>query len=92
MKTSNRPSVQADVVLLPMDDDEPDFTADEVDDMWEFGGSDLDYEAAMNGEGCAFPGECCMPGPHTRDECHTAEMVEQHAASTGPKQPGKGSP
>ncbi len=30
-----------------MDDDEPDFTADEIDDMWEFGGNDLEYETAM---------------------------------------------
>ncbi len=68
--------VQRMVVLLPMDDDEPDFTADEVDDMWESAGDDLDYEAAMAGEGCAFPGECCMPGPHYRHECHTAAMIE----------------
>ena len=26
---------------------------------------------------CEFPGECCMPGYHTRDECHTAEMARQ---------------
>ncbi len=29
--------------------------------------------------GCCFPEECCMPGPHYRYECHTAEMLmEQH--------------
>jgi hypothetical protein len=26
--------------------------------------------------GCCFPGECCVPGPHMRAECHTAEMLE----------------
>lgn len=25
--------------------------------------------------GCCFPGECCMPGPHLKSECHTAQMV-----------------
>ena len=28
-------------------------------------------------EGCVFPGECCMPGPHLKSECHTAEMLMQ---------------
>lgn len=28
-------------------------------------------------DGCLFPDECCMPGFHTTDECHTAEMVEE---------------
>jgi hypothetical protein len=27
-------------------------------------------------EGCCFPGDCCMPGRHFTDECHTAEMME----------------
>lgn len=22
---------------------------------------------------CCYPGQCCMPGPHMRSECHTAE-------------------
>ena len=36
----------------------------------------------MDEEGCLFPGECCMPGPHYRHECHTAEMIaEQFAAN-----------
>ena len=26
--------------------------------------------------GCVFPGECCMPGPHVKGECHTAKMIE----------------
>lgn len=29
-------------------------------------------------EGCEFPGECCMPGPHRRGECHTARMIEDY--------------
>ncbi len=69
-----------DVVLVSMDDDEPDFTADEIDDMWEFGGVGLDDDDYMV-EGCVFPGECCMPGPHYRHECHTPGMIEdQHNA------------
>lgn len=28
--------------------------------------------------GCLFPDRCCMPGDHTSDECHTAEMMEQY--------------
>lgn len=28
-------------------------------------------------EGCCFPGECCIPWPHTRNECVTAEMMEE---------------
>lgn len=67
-----------DVVLVDMDEDEPDFTADEIDDMWEFGGAGLDDDDYMV-EGCVFPGECCMPGPHYLHECHTPEMIEdQH--------------
>lgn len=31
----------------------------------------------MDDRYCLFPDECCMPGPHTSDECHTAEMIEQ---------------
>ncbi len=27
--------------------------------------------------GCLFPGQCCMPGDHWTDECHTAEMLMQ---------------
>jgi hypothetical protein len=27
-------------------------------------------------EGCVFPGDCCMPGPHYRHECHTPAMIE----------------
>lgn len=74
-------TVRGEVVLLPMDDDEPDFTADEIDDMWEFGGAGLDDDDYMV-EGCVFPGECCMPGPHYRHECHTPAMIEdQHNAS-----------
>jgi hypothetical protein len=30
--------------------------------------------------GCCFPGKCCMPGMHYRDECHAAEMMEQMIA------------
>jgi hypothetical protein len=67
-----------DVVLVDMDDDEPDFTADEIDDMWEFGGDGLDDDDYMV-EGCVFPDECCMPGAHYLHECHTPAMIEdQH--------------
>ena len=27
-------------------------------------------------EGCCFPDKCCMPGPHLRSECCTAEMMQ----------------
>ncbi len=30
---------------------------------------------------CLFPGKCCMPGDHTSDECHTAEMIEDYEQS-----------
>lgn len=33
-------------------------------------------------EGCVFPGECCMPGPHFESECHTAEMLMQQQGMT----------
>jgi hypothetical protein len=26
-------------------------------------------------EGCIFPEDCCMPGPHTKGECHTPDML-----------------
>lgn len=26
--------------------------------------------------GCCFPSECCMPGPHMKSECCTAEMMQ----------------
>lgn len=49
-----------------------DFDDDDFDDreLW------LDDELEED-DGCLFPGECCMPGDHTSDECHTAEMIEQ---------------
>lgn len=25
---------------------------------------------------CAYPDQCCMPGPHHVSECHTAEMLD----------------
>lgn len=31
----------------------------------------------LDDDECAFPGDCCMPGPHFRSECHTAEMLEE---------------
>lgn len=40
-----------------------------------------DDDQPERGPGCVFPGECCMPGEHTKDECHTAEMVEDHERS-----------
>ena len=33
----------------------------------------------MDEEGCLFPGECCMPGPHVKGECHTPDMIEDSA-------------
>lgn len=41
-------------------------------------------ESPLGPEGCLFPGECCMPGPHYESECHTPEMLmaqEAEAAS-----------
>lgn len=32
---------------------------------------------SFNGWDCVFGEACCMPGPHTADECHTAEMAEE---------------
>lgn len=32
---------------------------------------------ADNEEGCCFPEECLMPGPHLRSECHNVEMMEE---------------
>jgi len=29
----------------------------------------------LGDEGCLFPGQCCMPGPHYTSECHTPEML-----------------
>lgn len=26
--------------------------------------------------GCLYPEKCCMPGPHQRNECHTAETMD----------------
>lgn len=45
---------------------------------------DFDDESPLGPEGCLFPGECCMPGPHYESECHTPEMLmaqEVEAAS-----------
>jgi hypothetical protein len=40
----------------------------------------IDYDDATECErpefGCCYPGECCMPGLHYIDECHTAEAYE----------------
>lgn len=49
---------------------------------------DDDYEDSRRAadeereEGCCFPGECCMPGPHFRHECHTAEMIRSYEYRT----------
>lgn len=32
---------------------------------------------------CLFPDNCCMPGPHTNDECHTPEMAEEYFREQG---------
>jgi hypothetical protein len=39
---------------------------------------DPDFDLGGPDRGCQFPGECCMPGDHTADECHTAEMIESY--------------
>lgn len=45
--------------------------------------SDEDEESSLE-EGCVFPGQCCMPGPHFTSECHTAEMIRmQKGAARG---------
>lgn len=36
---------------------------------------DKGRQSPLGPEGCQFPGECCMPGPHYESECHTAEML-----------------
>jgi hypothetical protein len=53
-------------------------TANDKDDDDENLLSERDPE--IDGEprlGCLFPGQCCMPGEHMTDECHTAEMLMQ---------------
>ncbi len=34
-----------------------------------------DDESPLGPEGCIFPRECCMPGPHYESECHTPQML-----------------
>lgn len=51
-------------VLEPWDDD---------DEEW---GPDPD-PMGMDEIGCCFPGKCVMPGEHFRNECATAEMMEE---------------
>ena len=41
-----------------------------IDDGWD------EWHPEMSDDGCCFPGECLMPGPHFRSECHTVEMIE----------------
>lgn len=58
----------------------------ETDEMFPDYGEDYERER-INGdedreEGCCFPGKCCMPGPHLRSECHTAEMVRDYEYRT----------
>jgi hypothetical protein len=31
--------------------------------------------SVLGPEGCLFPDNCCMPGPHYESECHTPEML-----------------
>jgi hypothetical protein len=40
-----------------------------------------DDEEYLDSWDCAFGEACCMPGPHTRDECHTAEMAEEYMSA-----------
>ncbi len=51
----------------------------EEDDGWgdQFDSHGPDEDGDIPHFGCLFPDECCMPGPHWTDECHTAEMLEQ---------------
>ena len=36
---------------------------------------DQDHDE-MDEDGCLFPGQCCMPGPHNKHECHTPDMLQ----------------
>lgn len=46
----------------PYVDDFEDDEFEDDEDQWE----------------CQFPGNCCMPFDHSRDECHTPEMAEEY--------------
>ncbi len=51
---------------------------DEMDVADEAYDRDPDYDDDFDDvrPGCLFPSECCMPGPHYTDECHTPEMLD----------------
>lgn len=34
-------------------------------------------------EGCLYPGECCMPGPHYVGECHRPADLTQNPTGLG---------
>ncbi len=55
---------------------------------------DFDDESPLGPEGCLFPGNCCMPGPHYESECHTPEMLmaQEAEAASAPNAPGERPP
>ena len=53
-----------------------DYYANCEGDCW----FDDDYVDEEFEDGCLYPDKCCMPGFHTIDECHTAEMMEEFYA------------
>jgi len=54
------------------------YYTDEEDDRDGLSAYDYaDRDVLFEAWDCAYGERCCMPGPHTRDECHTAEMAEE---------------
>lgn len=51
------------------------FNEDEEEEEFPEAFGDWEDKSPLGPEGCCFPGECCMPGPHYESECHTAEML-----------------
>ncbi len=56
---------------------------DGVDTDLEYDGIDLSRIESEDDYVCELPGECIMPYPHMRSECHTAEMLESFNAEVG---------
>lgn len=52
---------------------DPDDESDEEDHD-----EDSDDGFEQHEYGCLFPCDCCMPGLHKTDECHTVEMLMAH--------------
>jgi hypothetical protein len=60
---------------LDIDDDNEEWT---VYEYWEE--EFRERERMEERYTCVFGADCCMPGEHTSDECHTAEMIEAQMA------------